>query len=401
MSPIKVLHLARLVGAKSFGIGPVVLGLASAQQKLGLQVEVWTQDIESELRELEHSYGLLPETIHRFPHIGPSRLGFSPWMEREVIVRAQEFDVIHQHGFWTAIARVTNVWQDHGNGKTVITPHGTLDPWALRKSAWKKRLSLWLYARRNLARAGCLHALSRREAEAVRQFGIRQPVAVIPNGVSQSWLQSHGNKFRFLKRVGVPNDTRIMLFLGRITPIKGLPMLVHALHRVRDHLGNWRLIIAGVDEFGHEQEVKGLTAQLNMQHFVHFVGPLYGQDKRDAFAAAQFFILPSYSEGYPVVILEALGAGVPVLTTKASPWEDLHVYRCGWATDISVDGIANALAQIIVLPAEDLYEMGQRGKKLVASQYTWPNLAEKTLQLYEWLAEPTKAPPDFLSIRDR
>jgi len=129
-----------------------------------------------------------------------------------------------------------------------------------------------------------------------------------------------------------------------------------------------------------------------LQAYVQFVGPKFDLDKRDAFSAADVFVLPSHSEGAPIAILEALGSGCPVLTTKASPWEDIVIHDCGWWTDISVEAIANALQDVLQQPKTVLWAKGQRGKQLVSRKYTWLGIAEQTLALYEWLIDGSEQP---------
>jgi glycosyltransferase involved in cell wall biosynthesis len=125
------------------------------------------------------------------------------------------------------------------------------------------------------------------------------------------------------------------------------------------------------------------------------VGPLHGQDKRDAFAAADLFVLPTHSEGSPMVVLEALGAGVPVLTTKGAPWADLVRHGCGWWTDISAGGIHDALRDALALSGTAWAAAGQRGRYLVAQKYSWAEIASKTIRLYGWL-EGRVPTPDFV-----
>ncbi len=385
MTPLRILHLTNYVGKCSFGVGPVVLNLARGQEALEHRVEIWSCDSEAEARELEQQNRLLSNTIHTFPIVGPSRLAYSPAMGRAIARRANDFDVVHQHGIWTAISHVTNQWGARTGRPTVIAPHGSLDAWALRRSIWKKRLALIIYERKNLHYASCLHALSPREEEGFRTYGLRNPIAIIPNGIADDWLDSNGDAHAFRRRFGLSNETRLLFFLGRITPIKNLPMLVRAMSALKSDLASWRLIIAGVNEFGHQPEVEALVKQLGLGAYVKFIGPLYGQDKRDAFAAADLFVLPSHSEGAPVAILEALGAGIPVLTTQAAPWRELITRRCGWWTKISEPAIRQALHEAIYTPREELRRMGQRGKALIVEKYTLSKVAEQTISLYNWL----------------
>lgn len=392
-----VVHITPQVGRTSFGIGPVVLNLIRSQQILGLNSSVYTCDSESEADALAQQYNLGRTIFNTFRVVGPQRLGYSPALEHAIVERRMDIDIIHQHGVWTAVSRATKAWRKLTSKPTVIAPHGSLDAWALRRSWWKKKISLALYEQFNLRNASCLHALSFQEAEGFREFGLKNPIAVIPNGVSAQWLAETGDPETFRKKFGIPDGIRVLFYLGRITPKKGLPMFIRVMYKLREHLDDWRFIVAGVDEFGHQKEIEALVRELGMSQFVRFVGPLYGKDKRDAFATAELFVLPSHSEGAPMVVLESLGAGVPVLTTKASPWEELVNYQCGWWTDISVDAIADALLDALQHSRSELAEMGAHGKNLVSERYTWPQIAEQTLTLYEWLLHGGHA-PDFVIL---
>jgi glycosyltransferase involved in cell wall biosynthesis len=292
---------------------------------------------------------------------------------------------LHQHGIWTGFSRATWIWRNRNNGPTVIAAHGALDPLPLRRSNWKKQIALAAYERKNLRRASCLHALSMRERDNYRDFGLRNPVAVIPNGISEEWIDAAADPEGFKDRFGISRDSKMMLFLSRITPIKGLPMLVEAAASLHAELRGWTVVIAGMDELDHEREVRSLVDRMDLADRFLFTGPLFGQDKRDAYAAADLFVLPSHSEAAPVAVLEALGAGVPVLTTTASPWEEIQSSGCGWRVDPSADAISTALEDALRRTPEVLAKQGAAGRNLVRERYTWQGIAPRTLELYDWL----------------
>jgi glycosyltransferase involved in cell wall biosynthesis len=318
-------------------------------------------------------------------------------MERAVVELGERVDVMHQHGIWTMVSRVTKTFRSRFDKPTVVAPHGSLGRWALKRSVWKKRLAELAYESENLNRASCLHAGGESELEEFRDYGIAAPVAIVPNGVSDEWLSSSGDASAFRRKLGIGDDARVLLFLSRITPKKGLPMFLEAMAGMRPRLSNWLFVIAGTDEFGHQREVESTIDRLDLRDRVRFVGPLFDTDKRDAFEASELCVLPSHSEGAPIVVPEALGVGVPVLTTKASPWDDLVTFKCGWWTDIGTESIREALDEALALTQGELRDMGDRGRALVNSRYTWRSIAATYLMLYDWLLGKAET-PDFVVI---
>ena len=372
------------------GLSSVIWGLSGAQLSRGEHVTIWCCDGAAAL-ESAREYGISPDVVVPFPIMGPKRFCFSSQMRRAAKGSRGVSEVLHQHGIWTAVSDVANIWR-RGGGPTVLAPHGSLEPWALRKSSKKKALALSLFEGKNLRGAGCLHATSAAEIEDIRSFGLKGPIALIPNGVSEEWLQSTGEEERFREKFGIPKGRRIALFLSRITPKKGLPMLLDAWADHRHRLQDWCLVIAGPDEFSHLSTLVAHVKAASLSDSVIFLGPLYGADKRDAFAATDVFVLPSHGEGAPIVVLDALGAGVPVLTTQRTPWEDLNRQRCGWCVPDNSGSIGEALVDISLRSREDLVSWGSRGKDLVSASYSWKSSADKCHQLYRWLLRLAERP---------
>jgi len=392
---MRVVHNIYSVGPGSFGLGPVALNLAREQNHFGIQADIWCVDSEQDRQWAAESSRLAVDRIRRFDIFGPRMLNFSPAMERHAVREAESISVVHQHALWTGVSRVTKYLRQRKGIPSIITPHGMLEKWALQKSWWKKRLVLAAYENRNFNGADCFHAVGENEVRDIRDFGLSNPVAVIPNGVSFDWLTSQGDGKSFRTRFGIPSDQRVLLFLSRVTPKKGLPMLLEAVNDIRQSFADWHLVIAGADEFGHRAEVEQKAADLGLSQSVTLIGAVFGQLKRDAFAAADLFVLPSYSEGAPLVILEALATQLPVIATKASPWGRLETERCGWWTEISRESLAAALEDALKRSSDQLLEMGQRGRMLVEEKFTWASSARMTIELYNWLLKRGDR-PDFV-----
>lgn len=395
--PIKVLHISSSIGRESYGLGQVVVNLTKAQNDLGADARIWCLDPEEQVDWAIKLPGLARNKVRNYCRFSPAKLGFSQAMLSAARSDARDFHVVHQHGIWTACSHVSNTIRRIHRIPTVISPHGSLQEWALKRSLWKKRFALLVYERENLRRAACLHATAEAEVTAFRDYGLSNPIALISNGVSEFWLKSQGDGHNFRMQHGISFNRRLLLYMSRITPKKGLPILLEAINRIRNDFSDWLLIIAGADEFGHLQKIKSLVTNLNLQDLVLFTGPLFDQEKRDAFAASDAFVLPSYSEGAPMVVLDALATGVPVITTQGTPWQDLIIWRCGWWVEPSTNGIMQALQEMLKLSRDQLRLMGLDGQNLVKSQYLWKMQGLKALALYAWLLG-TNGKPDFVII---
>ena len=392
---IKILHNIPNVGKASMGLGQVALNLAKAQHELGCQAKIWCCGDDDDVKWAGVSTGINRSQISLFPSVSVLNFTYSKAMFDAAKSNAEGFHVVHQHGIWTGCSLVTNTFRGRHRMPVVVAAHGSLHKYALKRSSWKKKIALLAYENENLRKASCLHATAEAEIDDFRNFGLKNPIALIDNGVSSKSINDSGVAERFLAQYNLPKNRRILLFLSRITPKKGLPIALQAIHQMRDKLTNWIFVIAGTDEFNHQREVERLVEVLGLGEMIRLVGPLYDQNKSDAFAATDVFILPSYSEGAPMVILDSLAAGVPVLTTKATPWESLIKYQCGWWVSPSIDGLSDALQSAAVLSSQQLKEMGMRGKELVRAHYLWSAQAQKSLDLYAWILG-NGAKPDFV-----
>jgi glycosyltransferase involved in cell wall biosynthesis len=174
------------------------------------------------------------------------------------------------------------------------------------------------------------------------------------------------------------------LFVGRIYPVKGLPMLVEAWAQVRPV--GWKMRIVGPDEAGHRAEVEALVCKAGLEEVFEFTGALDGEALHQAYAAADLFMLPSHTENFGMVVGEALAHGLPVIATQGSPWNGLLDHACGWWTGISSDGIASALQAATALDPTELRTMGARGRQWMKTDFSWDQCAGRMAELYRSIA---------------
>lgn len=394
---MKILHNVATIGKSSLGLGQISVSLAEAQYNLQNDVRIWCLDNDENINWAAKTHNFPSNRINGFKLFGPPNLWYSPDIKKAAKSGAGSFDIVHQHGMWTGVSAATRRFSQSGKARTIVSPHGSLNDWALNLSKWKKKIALAAYERENLMLASCLYATSEIEIADFRKFGLKNPIAYIQNGIQGKYLSMQGDARRFRKEHNLPDEKRILFFLSRISPKKGLRMLIEAIKSIPDQFRDWQLVISGIDEFDHKREIDSIIQAFNLEASIKIIGPLFGTRKQDAFAAAELFILPSHSEGSPMVILDSLSAGVPVITTRASSWNDLVEFNCGWWTEISTDATRNALIAALGKSPAELEQMGKQGKTLIASKYTWSKLAQKTLVLYEWLLGNTNK-PDFVDL---
>ncbi len=376
---LNVVHVTSWLSRNGGGIPPVIRALAKETGRLGIHspivglMDKWVKD---DCRD--EAFHIFAEKI-----IGPDALGYSPGLRKQLRLQAKPAGIIHSHGLWTYPGLAARKCAQENGCRLLISPHGMLEPWALRNSRWKKKLAERIFERRNLEKADCLHALCQAEAENFRRYGLKKPIAVIPNGVGLDELEMHPQD-AIIEKVPELKGCRRILFLSRLHPKKGLVNLLNAWKRMMPDFREWRLFIVGGGEPGYVNELKDIAKKL-LPMGVVFPGPLFENDKRQILAAADVFILPSFSEGFSMAILEAAAAGLPVLLTRECNFPELA--KSSAAVEISPDvlGIEAGLRQVLGLTEDQRKAMGNHGRTLIRKSYTWPAIAKQMCLLYDWI----------------
>ncbi|MFW5690738.1 MAG: glycosyltransferase [Planctomycetota bacterium] len=307
---------------------------------------------------------------------------------RRVTELVADGEILHSHGLWSIGNRVAGRIARKTGTPHVISVRGMLDPFSFGQKAWKKKLGMVAFARKNLETAACIHVTAPLEAENVAALIPNRPMAVIPNGVQVPELREPdtGAAERWIEETcPEAKGKRIALFLGRIHPQKGLADLLRAWARVGRIRGDWHLVIVGPEQLNHSRELKRLAETLGMEGEIHFSGPLDGEEKGQAYAAAELFVLPSPSENFGIVVAEALAAGTPAIATTGTPWSWLKTHDCGWQVSPGPEGLCAALQEALSLTPEELGMKGRHGRDLVCEQFAWDKIAQQMSQVYEWI----------------
>jgi glycosyltransferase involved in cell wall biosynthesis len=294
-------------------------------------------------------------------------------------------DLIHLHGIWSPLWAFLCIWARFKGITCVVSPHGSLHPWALAHKSFKKKLAWRLYQKHVLQSVNAIWTTSSEELRYVRDLKIKVPIVMIPNGVQ---IPTDLELAEAAASVSAHCE-RHFLFMSRLHPVKGLDMLVDAWAAV--HQAGWKIHVAGEDDAGHQAQIEQKLRDHGLADDFVWLGMLHGKAKLEALAQADVFILPTHSENFGLVVAEALACGKPVITTKGAPWQSLLTSNAGWWCDATADAVGTAMKEAMSQSPQALGTMGQRGREMVAVQYGWPKLSLLAKSAYAWLDAQKKA----------
>jgi glycosyltransferase involved in cell wall biosynthesis len=382
---LRAVHAVATIEEEASGIAYCVPRLCEALARRGVDVTMLSLGTPLEDRARGYSDRRFRRDFAGLPVAGA--LGLSRALSKAAAATIPDADIVHCHGLWQ-MPMIDAAREARRRGKPlVLAPHGMLGAAALAFSPRKKALFSAAWQRRVDKQAACLHATSSQEHDDIREAGLTNPIAVVPNGIDVPEATTKA----------LLSEIRTLLWLGRVHPKKGLDTLVAAWARIEASHPAWRLRIAGPDERGHTDELRALAERLGTTR-IAFQGPVFGVNKLAAYRAAELFVLPSLNENFAMTVAEALAAGTPVVCTKGSPWSGLEANGCGWWVDQSVEALAAALAGAMTLPAATLAAMGARGREWMARDFSWDAAGRDMLAVYEWLAGRAEM-PEVVSLK--
>lgn len=292
------------------------------------------------------------------------------WLE---ILNDIKPNIVHVNGCWTPQCAWVQKWSQLLNYKVLLTPHGMLEPYIIKRNYWTKKLpALLLYQKKAICKANYIHATANSEKEHILQLGYNDKVEVISNAVNLDSIKMKSSWKR----------TKNILFLSRIHKQKGINFLIEAVASLKKELEGYKIIIAGEGEPSYIASLKQMVVEFGVQEEVIFVGGVYGEEKWKLFRNADLYVLPTFSENFGIAIAEALASGTPVITTEGAPWKDLIIYNCGWSTKIGTAGTINAIKEFLQLDEIALEKMGRNGRRIIEEKYSINAMAEKMIKLY-------------------
>lgn len=360
---MKVLHYIPSLAVSAGGVASYLSVLC---EELGKLVELHVATSYESKREVK----ICNAIVHRISS------GLTCYPSSKALLKELRPDVVHINGCWQPQLAFFQWAAQSLQIPVVLSPHGMLEPWIVKRHfLTRKWPAIHLYQRGLVKRADYLHATADAEKENLLRLGWNSRIAVIPNAVNIEDLPLKNNW----------SPKRRIVFMSRLHVKKGIELLLEALSYLKPDLDSYEVIIAGEGEPHYVETLKKAAISFGLSEVVKFVGGVYGAGKVSLLQSADFFVLPTYSENFGIVVAEALACGTPVITTHGTPWRELEENECGWYIPIGANALEETLKKAISTKEKDRERMGRKGRCLVESSFSSQGVALRFLELYRVL----------------
>lgn len=381
---MKILHTVSSIASEAAGTSYTVPSLVKALVNEGHELRLLSLG-ESEIT-MEDSvyYQRFRQNFNAVPFL--SRLGISFPLKSYLLSQAENSEIYHTHGLWM----MPNIYPAQATskkfGKYVISTRGMLAPSALEHSKIRKKIFWRLLQKFAFERASLIHVTSEQELIDIRNFGIRQPAAVIPNGVELP------ERCDFVLDTSPNNEIpRKLIYLGRLHPIKRIEKILFAWQCLQNKYPNWEVKIYGPGDAEYVAYLESIIKQKDLKRCA-IEGAVFGERKFDVIREASLSVLPSDSENFAMTVAESLILATPVLVSQGAPWNGVLKNSCGWWVDHSLDAWITSIDAAMCLSDAELRTLGINGREWMKRDFLWQPIAQKMTTAYEWVLHGGSVP---------
>lgn len=360
---MKILHVLPTRSKKYGGPVRVAEAIAKKMQLKGHHVEIFPKN--------DSTNGSLNKNTNYWP-------GFIGLTEMYQTIK--KVDIIHIHSLWTLPTSFAATFARRLNRPYIIRTCGMLNYLCVNKSYLKKKLYAFIWEDRNIKNASALHFLNRFEQEESIKYNL--PALISPNGVNIDDFDNLSDRNDLYQNYPQLKNKILVFFLGRLHPIKGLDILIPAFAKAQDQVPSLYLIIAGPDEDGYQTAVEAMAEEANIEKAISIVGEIHGEEKRNFFSAADFFILPSYHEADSSAIKEALASRLPVIITENCHFPEVENKKAGIVVPSDVTALFEAI-KYMGIHTDKREEMGKNAYMMVNRYYRWDAIVDNLLNEYQ------------------
>jgi glycosyltransferase involved in cell wall biosynthesis len=387
---MKIAHVLSHVAAQYAGVPLGTRKLGAALVVKGIDISFWATGDQNEEKELA-SVGI---DAHLFRTAWPHGWRRSPELIRSLSEVAEDLDLFHIHEVWNYPQLMAARVARSKDKPYILAPRASLEPWRMKYKGFKKKLYYSLIGKQMLDNAACLHAVAPAEVKGFRELGYEGKVFIVHNGIVPDEFLQLPERCEAEERWPGLRGRRVVLFLSRLSPEKGLDQLLLAWVEIakKATCSDALLVLAGPDDRGYRVVLEQLIAANNLCRHVLFTGMVTGREKLALMTRADIYTLPSYSEGFSNSVLENLAVGTPVLITPACNFPEVVVAGAGVCVEPQKYVLAEALQGLLGMSYEQLIEMGARGRKLVLENFTWEIAARKVVAVYDVILKGKEIP---------
>lgn len=283
-------------------------------------------------------------------------------------------DLVHVNCCWMPACAFIQQMAQKRNIKVVLTPHGMLEPWIIKRHYWTRKLpALLLYQKAAIQNADCLQATAESEKENLLKLGYNSNIKIVKLGIDAESI--------IMKTSWKKNKQ--LLFLSRVHVKKGINYLIEAVDDLQKELQGYKILVAGEGDADYVATLKQQIADKGLQEIIQLIGGVYGDKKWELFQTSDFFVLPTHSENFGLAIAESLASGTPVITTVGTPWNDLNSSNSGAWIEIGTQPLVDTLKRFLSLSDEEMETMGKNGRKLIETKYSAKVMAEEMMEVYQ------------------
>ena len=389
---MKILIVIPALGNVYGGTSKIVLELAESIGKLGVNVDVVatnangekTLDVDLNQWIIQNHY-----RVRYFSYLDFLDYKFTLSMSQWLFSNVSSYNLVHTHAIFSYPVLVAYWMCQLHKIPYLATPHGMLEPWALAYKIWKKKLYFNWLEKPALQKASAIQMLASTEAEGIKNLDLKPPLVIVPNGIHREDFASLPDPEIFDQQFPETRNKRLIIFLGRIDPKKGLDLLAPAFAQAYQKFPDTHLIIAGPDNTGFLPTAESYFIEAGCSHAVTFTGMLTGDIKYAALAAAKIYVAPSYSEGFSMSVLEGMAAGLPCVITTGCNFPEAGEAEVATIVNIDVGSIAKAIIHLLE-DDQQAKNMGYRARQFILDNYTWDKIALKMVSVYENIIQGNK-----------
>lgn len=389
MPRVRSLHVASRFGEEMGGSIRAALNVCKALARVGDGPEcLGTIGAHDRVGYLSTDYAEIP--VHLFPRTFPMHYSRSPRAWKWLLDNVARFDIVDIHGVFSFPPMYAALAAKRLGVPYVIRPHGSLEPYDLRKHSIQKQIFAKVLLRRVIEGAAAVILTSELESRRLSSFGAYARKVVVPLPVPETGRPHGGPEFRV--RHGLSPNAVVVLFLGRIDEKKGLDVLISATGRLRAAGRDVQLLIVGAADARENRFVQGLISRQPDNSWIVSAGFLSGAEKLAALDASDIFALPSQNENFGIAVVEAMQSAIPVVLSE-------EVYICdevvkGGAGVSCAPDVTSCLKALDELASslDRRSEMGAAARRVASDMYGEAGSTRSLQSIYQQIVQGNIVP---------